>query len=203
MTMPGARPEAGPRIGRLPGPFAYDRVLAARLGLVAGTPIPDGLAGLPWPVLRRLEALLPLLRVRPRLFGLGKRREYAFDGRRDAVEDVPLAERIDARHYASGLLIVRLHTKSAWSSQTAKAQVLVFNTSRAREEPGTLFALATESAKIEIVFGDSAPKLFVAALSTPIAAELRVLLRWRQGTDESAGGAPERLSLGVSLLLRP
>jgi hypothetical protein len=131
--------------------------------------------------------------------------DFQFDGRNvGGVEQlVVLAERIDAIDFSSASLIVRYHTKGSdgtWSSSTCTAAVRVFNMSFAEEEPHTLFAEASARATITIANSDSAPRLYVTSLTAPIAAELRIVLAWIQGT--TASGTSEKLSIAVDLVGR-
>lgn len=131
--------------------------------------------------------------------------DFQFDGRNvGGVEQlVVLAERVDAIHFSAASLIVRYHTKGVdgtWSSATCSAAVRVFNMSFAEEEPHTLFAETSARATVTIANGDTAPRLYVTSLTAPIAAELRIVLAWIQGTG--ASGTSEKLSIAVDLVGR-
>jgi hypothetical protein len=135
-----------------------------------------------------------------RVLTVASLREYAFRAAADAVEEVVLAERVDAGSLASATLVVRLHRAPAWTSSTAQIHVLVVNTSTAPDEPSTLFVDATDLARVQIRSGESSPALFCASLSGPIATEVRVVLRWMQGRTVSS--AEERFALSVDLVSR-
>jgi hypothetical protein len=74
--------------------------------------------------------------------------------------------------------------------------------SYAPEEPHTVFAESGASARalVTINNGDTAPKLYVTALTAPIAAELRVLLVWVQGAGASS--ASNTFSIAVDIVGR-
>jgi hypothetical protein len=131
--------------------------------------------------------------------------DFQFDGRNaGGVEQlVVLAERLDVTHFSTASLIVRYHTKGAdgtWSSGTCSAEVRAFNMSTAREEPHSLFVESTARATVQIANAHTAPRLYVASLGAPIAAELRIVLAWIQGT--TASSPSEKLSLAVSIVGR-
>jgi hypothetical protein len=125
-------------------------------------------------------------------------REYAFRADINAIAEITLAERIDARDFQSGMLIVHFDRAPAWTGADAAIQIAVVNTAAASEEPATPFIGTGDIASIVISSGTLAPLLRSAALSTPIAAELRVVLRWLQGPTTST--AEERFALAVDLV---
>jgi hypothetical protein len=126
--------------------------------------------------------------------------EFAFDAGRGSTQQTVLAEHVDARAFASGVLIVRFHRAPAWSAGTSTIHVRVFNTSVAVEEPATLFTEAIAIATVSIVTGTAAPQLYIAELTAPIAETLRIVLAWEQGNAYSTG--EERFALSVELLGR-
>lgn len=125
--------------------------------------------------------------------------EYAFRADSNAIEEITLAEKIDARGLQSGTLLVDFQRAPAWTGADAAIQIVVINTAAASEEPPAL-TRPGDVASIVIASATPAPLLCAAELSTPIAARLRVGLRWLQGRTPST--AEERFALAVDLVGR-
>jgi hypothetical protein len=134
-----------------------------------------------------------------RLIPVVDMREFVFDVRDRALEDIPLADGIPTTDFTNGALLVR-YSKGTWSSDTAQAYVRVFTDSRTHDEPQTLFVTSSPIAEVAMSNATAAPSLLVAALQAPIGASVRVVLRWDQGPTESPD--PESLVVGVDILGR-
>ena len=137
--------------------------------------------------------------------------DFSFDGRAGAggggVQSVPLAIGIDSSLWASGALIVRMHTHGSWPAggggSTGSATVVVENIALVPEDPSVVFQAATPIAtSTAIVTGTVAPFLDVQQLTgAPIGPLLQVRLNFAQGTN-NAGGA-HTFSISVEFVGRP
>ncbi|MFO0760085.1 MAG: hypothetical protein U0359_26615 [Byssovorax sp.] len=89
--------------------------------------------------------------------------------------------------WVSGVLLTRLHKSDTWDSGTASADVVVQNIMPAQDEPQTVFVPSSgEVASITIPNGATAPALYQDAFAAPIAAYVRVLIKWTQGASTGA-----------------
>ena len=135
---------------------------------------------------------------RNRLIRVSPLHQYAFRAEVESIEEVTLAEKIDAHDLQSGMLMVRFERAPAWTARGAAIQIAVLNVTTASEDPATLFTGTGDIALIVIQRGHAAPAVRLAPLSMPIAAELRVVLRWLQGPTAST--SEERFALSVDLV---
>ncbi|MFO0759847.1 MAG: hypothetical protein U0359_25400 [Byssovorax sp.] len=98
--------------------------------------------------------------------------------------------------WVSGVLAVRLHRSGTWDSGTATVDVVVQNIMPAPDEPQTVFVPSSgEVASITIPNAPTAPALYQDAFEAPIAAYVRVILKWTQGA--SAGACPFAISVDL------
>ncbi len=128
--------------------------------------------------------------------------EYKFDGRASNTQEIILRERIPTVGFASGVLLVRVHsTANIAAGATAKIEVLSQNESRF--DPGTFFiqgrGAGAEIASVTIDSSTSTPILLQDQFSTPIGPMVRVLLEWTQG---EAVAADQTIVIGVDLVGR-
>lgn len=127
--------------------------------------------------------------------------DFSFDSRAaGASQDVPLAVGIDSSGWVSGVLLVRVHAKAAWTGTTNLA-VLVENIQLVPEEPNVVFAAAGAAvATVNIVSGTAAPSLNLTSFLAPIGNMLRVRISY---TCTVTQGSANTVSLGVDLIGRP
>ena len=129
--------------------------------------------------------------------------EYRFDGRTGTTQEIILRERIPTVAFASGVLLVRVHS-TANMSGTAAAKIEVLRQSESRFDPGTFFIQArgggVEIASVTIDSSTSTPILLSDDFSVPIAAMVRVMLEWSQGGTPA--GADQIIVIGVDLVGR-
>ena len=123
---------------------------------------------------------------------------FSFDGRASTTQEIPLTAPFWTRDWSSGVVSVRLHDKANFTG-TASAQVVVQNAVLVPDEPQTIYA-ADLGTGITIASGDAAPKLYTAAISSPIGPMLRLVLRWIQGT--AASTTLQTMAISVDVLGR-
>lgn len=126
--------------------------------------------------------------------------EYTFIGRASSVQEVVLAAGVPSSHCVSGVLQTRVHSKSGLTA-TANANVVVHNVSLVPEEPDVLYLGPQVGISTSITSSSASPTLDVVALSAPIGAMLRVILRWTQGATDTASN--QTVAISVDLVLRP
>ncbi len=132
--------------------------------------------------------------------------DFSFDGRAatppNADQDVPIAVGIDSSAWVSGVILVRVHSRGSWPSNTASLSVVVQNMMLVPEEPDVVFFSTTNlvSTPITITNSTTAPALFVSSLAT-MGPQLRVLVRFSQGTTGVT--AAQNIAIGVDLVGRP
>jgi len=146
----------------------------------------------------RLESLFRDAIVGGKLIRVIPKTTFAFDGREDTAQVVPLGTRMDARGFASVVLVVRVHAIGEFASQ-AIASVKLFNASVESDDEATEFieAAALASVSIEVQGGGS---LLVAQSSGAIASHVRVVLEWNQGGFEAQD--PQTITIDVDILGR-
>ena len=106
------------------------------------------------------------------------KRDYSLQAPTSAAPTIEIERYIPTSDWVSGALLVRLHAKGTWATNTT-VDVIAQNISPSLEEAGTIFSAGTVSS-IQIVASDNAPKLFIAALSAPISSHLRLYLKYTQ-----------------------
>jgi hypothetical protein len=122
-----------------------------------------------------------------RIVRLIPKSRFSVSGAASTSTDIQVGPRaIASQDWVSGVLIVRLHTKT-FSSTTATVSVNVFNVSIAPEDPNTLFSTGGAGiGQITIANADTAPKLYEVALSAPIGPMLAVIATLNQGAATGA-----------------
>jgi hypothetical protein len=164
----------------------------ARVGW-AGTP------GAQWvPSLHPDDPNLPI--VGGRTIRIVQKSVFAFDGRRESTETFPLRTRIDARAYASLLLVVRVHALAAWEASTS-LDLSVYNESVSDEDLGTDFVASSPLASVTVLPSVTPPWLGIASVTGGIAGSVRVVAEWSQGIEESTA-PPQTVELSVDVVGR-
>lgn len=129
------------------------------------------------------------------------RTDYTFDPRVSGANSViPLVVGVDSSSWVSGMLLVRLHARSAWATGV-QAKVIVQNIMLTPDEPDVIFApatLATSVAQVQIDNSTNAPLLLTAAM-TNMSAMLRVVIELVPGSSTGVN----TFSVGVDLVGRP
>ena len=130
--------------------------------------------------------------------------DFSFDGRVSVDQDVPVAVGVDTSGFVSGVLAVRLHSRGALWTSTAKLSVLVQNIMLTEEEPDVVFISATNlvTTPIDILLSTPVPTLFISPLST-MGPLVRVLVRFNQGATALTGVQTAPIAIGIDLVGRP
>jgi hypothetical protein len=121
----------------------------------------------------------------------------SFDGRVSTTQDIPLTAPFPTESWASAAISVRLHDKANFSA-TASALVVVQNAVQVPDEPSIIYA--ADLTTVTIASGDAAPKLYTAAVASPIGPMLRLVLRWTQGA--TAQGSVATFAISIDLVGR-
>jgi len=130
--------------------------------------------------------------------------DFSFDGRTGgSIQEIPLAVGVDSSDWVSGALIVRIHSRGAWSGGTQDLRILVDNITLAPEEPDVIFGGSSVALVGPITGGSplTAPALLLASFSAPIGPMLRVRLTY--STAGAAQTGANTIALGVDLIGRP
>ncbi|HZO17168.1 MAG TPA: hypothetical protein VFB62_28015 [Polyangiaceae bacterium] len=127
--------------------------------------------------------------------------KFSFDGADSSEQIVPLKTRIDARAFASIVLVARIHDVNP-SEGGAEEEVLllhVFNESVEHGEEQTEFVatspLATIAVELEEVVSGT---LLVANSAGSIGSHVRVVVGWHQDLE----GEPQDVTMSVDLIGR-
>jgi hypothetical protein len=127
------------------------------------------------------------------------KRDFTLQGPTSQFQTIELARYVDSISWESGVALVTLTARGSWAS-ASRVEIVTQNVSRLEEEPHTLFAGATiATTVISASAGDAAPKLFETALSTPIARNVRVYLKYTQDTSSTTAST---FTISVALLGR-
>lgn len=119
----------------------------------------------------------------------------AVDGSATAI--IPLATRIDTSRCVSGTFYVRLHEKD-WASGSS-FYVSIYNVSYTCDEPDAIYIdKGSQVARASIAAADAAPKLYVLALTAPIADQVQVVLEWTHGSTATT----RKFAISAELELR-
>ena len=125
------------------------------------------------------------------------RTTYTLSGAASSEQNIELAKYVDTLAWVSGVLVVRVHSMGTFTTNVT-ADVVVQNTSYSDEEPQTVFADTTSETVARIAYTTTAPTLLITPLDTPIAAQVRVLLR----LTEPASPGPATFTISVELVGR-
>ncbi len=126
------------------------------------------------------------------------RTDYNLTGTASSEQEIVLAKYVDTLSIVSGVLIVRLYSKGTFTSGVT-VEVVTQNVSYAEDEPQTVFAETTNETTVSFTSATTAPTLLTAALATPIARHIRVLLRI---TEPATSPGPAAFAIGVDVLGR-
>jgi len=105
---------------------------------------------------------------------------YKFQGVNSHTCEIPLVTRIDSPRWVSGSFTVRLHDKTTASS-TAAFNIAVENVSYTDDEPSVAY-LGDAIATVQVLNGDTSPKLYVEEFTGAIGDQVRVVLYFVQGS---------------------
>ncbi len=127
------------------------------------------------------------------------RTDYTLTGAANTVYEIVLAKYVDTLAFVSGVLICRLYSKGTFTTGVT-VDIVVQNVSFAEDEPQTIFAETTNETTVSITSTTpTAPSLLTAAIETPIARHVRVLLRM---TQPVTAPGPVTFAIGVDLVGR-
>ena len=129
------------------------------------------------------------------------RTEFEFDQGSNGASTakIPLATRIDTSRCVSGTFYVRLHAKSWTTGATPPLTLRVYNVSYTCDQPDAVYINRdSDVARVAVAAADAAPKLYVDALTAPIADQVQVVLEWSHGNDAD----PMTFAISVELELR-
>lgn len=115
------------------------------------------------------------------------RTDFTFNVNASTTQEIVIAKYVNTLGFASGGLLVRVHSRPSWFSGPTLA-VVAQPTFYSEDEPNVQFFTATGETVLSNVVTNlsSVPGLFNTALATPIPAQLRVLLRLAQGGIDGA-----------------
>lgn len=129
--------------------------------------------------------------------------DFSFDGRVSVDQDIPVAVGVDTSAFVTGVLAVRLHSRGAAWTGTAKLSVMVQNIMLTPEEPDVVFLAPADlvpALSNTITSSTAIGTLFISSLLA-MGPMVRVVVRFNQGA--TAAGGPQTIAIGVDLVGRP